>query len=134
MAVELPQRSAEILTFPPSRPVRNLFTFRDRLEVMQWQAADCTGARLAIHKRRDNDPPEVGEFASIYLAGQSWAVWCAARQGLQINVWRTCDGRDLGWWGTMREVLAMVTGWTVSPLPDPGAEPCRLKAATGRAD
>ena len=60
------------------------------------------------------DPPEVGEFASIYPANTCWAAWGAARQGRKIKVWRARDGRDSGRFETMGEVLAMVAGGTRS--------------------
>jgi hypothetical protein len=113
MSDDRPAHSAEIIAFTPfakalGAPDGNRFTTADRLDMMRWQAADQGGVRLAIHKRRDDDPPEVGEFASIYPANGRWAAWGAVRQGRKICVWRSHDGRDIGRFETMGEVLAAV--------------------------
>ena len=78
------------------------------------QARDAS-VRLAIHNRRHDDPPEVGEFASIYPADGSWAKWGAVRQGRAISVWRSRDGRDIGRFATMSEALEAVTGSALPP-------------------
>ena len=100
------QPNAEIIAFSDHA---NRFTTADRAALLSWEMQG-TGVRLAIHQRRDDDPPEVGEFASIYQGEARWAAWGAARQGRAIRVWRAGDGRDIGHFATMREALAAVTG------------------------
>ena len=103
MSSEQPFKTAKILPFrrPESR-----FTIADRMALARLEAR---GVRLAIHKRRDGDPPEVDEFASIYPADGRWASWGAVRQGRAIRVWRSRDGRDIGRFATMSEALDAVT-------------------------
>ncbi len=113
MSDDRPAHSAEIIAFSTAAAVLaaqpdNCFTTADRMAMMRWQASDRTGLRLAIHKRRSDDPPEVGEFASIYPANGRWAAWGAVRKGREICVWRSGDGQDIGRFATMGEVLAAV--------------------------
>ena len=108
MPADHPTKSAEIIQFPLPRAAANIFTARDRVELMEWEAKACGGIRLFIHKRYEGDPPEVGEFASIYPANARWAAWGAVRQGREISVWRARDGQDVGRFETMGEVLAML--------------------------
>jgi hypothetical protein len=113
MPDDRPANSADIIAFLPAAKAigalaANRFTTADRLDMMRWQAAHEGGVRLAIHNRREDDPPEVGEFASIYPTNGRWAAWGAARQGRKICVWRSRDGRDIGRFETMGEVLAVV--------------------------
>ncbi len=100
------QPDADIIAFSDHA---NRFTAADRAALLSWEA-NGQGIRLAIHRRRDDDPPEVGEFASIYQDDARWAAWGAARQGGAIRVWRARDGRDIGRFATMPEALAAVTG------------------------
>ncbi len=109
MAADHSIKTAEIIRFPLSRAASNTFTARDRLEVMDWETKAGDGIRLFIHKRHEGDPPEVGEYASIYQANGAWAAWGAVRQGGAISVWRARDGRDVGRFETMSEVLAMLS-------------------------
>lgn len=97
--------TAEIIAF---RRPDNRFTTADRMALANLEARDQS-VRLAIHKRRHDDPPEVGEFASIYAANGRWASWGAVRQGRAISVWRSRDGRDIGRFATMSEALEAVT-------------------------
>ena len=98
--------TATIIQFcrPQSR-----FTTADRIALARLEARNH-GMRLAIHNRRHDDPPEVGEFASIYADDARWATWGAVRQGQAISVWRSRDGRDIGRFATMSEALEAVTG------------------------
>ena len=105
MSDDLPVRTADIITF--RRPA-DRFTAADRMALARLEARDH-GVRLAIYKRRDDDPPEVGEFASIYPPNTRWAAWGAVRQGRAIRVWRSRDGRDIGRFDTMHEALEAVT-------------------------
>ncbi len=105
MTARLPARTAEIILL---RDYLNRFTAADRAALLGWEARR-EGMRLAIHRRRDDDAPEVGEFASIYQADARWAAWGAARQGRAIRVWRARDGRDIGRFATMGEALDAVT-------------------------
>ena len=100
--------SAKIIPFPKRPVAPHVFTARDRLDVMHWLAEDRGGIRLSIHKCAEGDPPDVGEYASIYPANAPWAAWGAVRQGASISVWRARDGKDLGRYDTMQEVLAML--------------------------
>ena len=104
-----PRASADIIQLVPRLDAANHFTTADRVELLRWQLREQGGVRLAIHKRRHDDPPEVGEFASIYPHDGAWAAWGAVRQGRAINVWRARDGRDIGRFDTMGEALAAVT-------------------------
>ena len=109
MSTDRADRSAEIIPFRPAASPLNRFTTADRMELLRWEARAQAGVRLAIHKRRHDDPPEVGEFASIYPPNAPWAAWGAVRQGHAINLWRAGDGRDIGRFATMGEALEAVT-------------------------
>ena len=109
MRVDRSDRSASIIPFPVRSGNDNRFTTADRMELLRWEAGGDTGVRLAIYNRRDDDPPEVGEFASIYPRNGAWAAWGAVRQGRAIRVWRARDGRDIGRFATMGEALAAVS-------------------------
>ena len=106
MPADSATRCADIIPFAAPASAANRFTTADRLEFLRWEARDQGGARLAIHKRRHDDPPEVGEFASIYPPNGRWAAWGAVRQGRAISVWRSRDGRDIGRFATRGEALA----------------------------
>ncbi len=103
MCTDQPLKTAEILAF---RKPEGRFTVADRMALARLEAR---GVRLAIHKRLEGDPPEVGEFASIYPPTGRWASWGAVRQGRAISVWRSRDGRDIGRFETMSEALDAVT-------------------------
>lgn len=105
------RRGAEIIAF---RRPDNRFTTADRMAFAHLQARDAS-LRLAIYNRRHDDPPEVGEFASIYPANGRWAKWGAVRQGRAISVWLARDGRDIGRFATMSEALEAVTGSAPPP-------------------
>lgn len=108
MSDDRPASTAEIFAF---RYPDNRFTTADRMALARLEARNHS-LRLAIHKRRHDDPPEIGEFASIYAADGRWATWGAVRQGRAISVWRARDGRDIGRFATMSEALEAVTGQT----------------------
>ena len=95
-------------TIIPFRRPENRFTTADRMALARMEARHH-GVRMAIHRRRHDDPPEVGEFASIYADDPRWATWGAVRQGHAISVWRSRDGRDIGRFATMNEALEAVT-------------------------
>ena len=103
-------QTADIIPFVAFVGARGHFTAADRIELLQWQAQEAHEMRLAIHRRVEGDPPEVGEFASIYPRNDRWAAWGAVRQGRDISIWRSRDGRDIGRFPTMTEALAAVTG------------------------
>ena len=109
MQTERARPTAEIIPFARPAALFNRFTTTDRIELLQWEAEIGGAARLAIHMRLQDDPPEVGEFASIYPANAPWAAWGAVREGRGINVWRARDGRDIGRFATMGEALRAVT-------------------------
>ena len=110
MQTDIAGKGADIIPFMPR--CGNRFTAADRMELLDWEARDPEGVRYAIYNRRHDDPPEVGEFASIYPANGRWAAWGAVRQGRAISVWRARDGRDIGRFATMSEALAAVTDST----------------------
>ena len=92
----------------PFRRPENRFTTADRMALARLEAHNH-GVRMAIHNRRHDDPPEIGEYASIYADDPLWATWGAVRQGQAISVWRSRDGRDIGRFATMSEALDAVT-------------------------
>jgi hypothetical protein len=96
---------AKVLAF--KRP-NDRFTVADRLALARLEAQNHK-VRLAIHSCRDEDPPGVDEFASIYPANGQWAKWGAVRRGRAISIWHAIDGRDIGHFATMREALEAVT-------------------------
>ena len=108
MSFDHRRKSADIIPFAARADATNRFTTADRMELLTWQAGERGGVRLAIYARRHDDPPEVGEFASIYPPDGCWAAWGAVRQGRAISVWRARDGRDIGHFATMGEALAAV--------------------------
>jgi hypothetical protein len=107
----LARRSAEIVPFVNKAYTANRFTAMDRIHALDWDMTNAApaGARLAIHARRDDDAPEVGEYLSIYRANERWAAWGAARQGPVITVWHGPSGSDLGHFPSMKDALAAVS-------------------------
>lgn len=108
MQTVLARRSAEIVPFVNPCPA-NRFTAIDRIHALNWNMTNAAGAWLAIHARRDDDAPEVGEYLGIYRANERWAVWGAARQGGVITVWHGPSGSDLGRFPSMKDALAAVS-------------------------
>lgn len=111
MQTVLARRSAEIVPFVNRQCAANRFTAIDRIHALDWDMTNAApaGARLAIHARRDDDAPEVGEYLGIYRANERWAVWGAARQGCMITVWHGPSGSDLGQFPSMKDALAAVS-------------------------
>jgi hypothetical protein len=106
----LPRESAKILRFPTRPRIENYLTLLDRTQALRWQADEATrhGVRLAIHQRQQDDPPEIGDFVSIYRLNEMWAAWGVARRGASLRLWRSATGADIGEFATMREALAVV--------------------------
>ncbi len=102
--------SATILRFPVQTRPANYLTLLDRTQALRWQAdeADRRGVRLAIYHRRQDDPPEIGDFVSIYRQNERFAAWGVARRGPSLRLWRSATGADIGEFATMREALAVV--------------------------
>jgi hypothetical protein len=107
---------ATVLRFPPKPRPENWLTLLDRAQALRWEADEAAtrGVRLAIHRRQEDDPPEVGDFVSIYRANEVWAAWGVARRGPSLRLWRSANGADIGEFATMQEALAAVSGTACS--------------------
>ncbi len=99
-----------VIAFPAGRSGGSRFTVQDRLEICRWSDAlrrsGCD--RLVIHERMPSDPPEVGDYLSIYRAGQVWARCGVARQRSRILAWCSLTGEDMGPFDTLRDALSAV--------------------------
>ena len=103
---------AIVLRFPTHlRRPENWLTLIDRAQALRWQADEAAnrGVRLAIYRRQQDDPPEIGDFVSIYRANEMWAAWGVARRGQLLRLWRSANGADIGEFATMQEALAAVS-------------------------
>ncbi len=102
--------TATLLHFPIRPRPANYLTVLDRTQALCWQAseADRRGVRLAIHRRQQDDPPEIGDFVSIYRTNEVFAAWGVARRGPSLRLWRSATGADIGEFATMREALAVI--------------------------
>lgn len=111
---------AEIIAFPTGRSAATRFTLEDRLEICRWAAAlrRCGSDRLVIHERLPSDPPELGDYLSIYRAGQVWACCGIARQRGRILAWCSATGQDTGPFATLREALQAMLPLDVAALPE----------------
>jgi hypothetical protein len=103
---------AVILRFPTQlRRAENWLTLVDRVQALRWQQDEAAnrGVRLAIYRRQQDDPPEIGDFVSIYRANEMWAAWGVARRGPSLRLWRSANGADIGEFASMQEALAAVS-------------------------
>ena len=105
MLAQPPAHTAEVVNFL-DRLAR--FTVADRATLVSWQAY-CQEFWMTIHRRLPDDPPEIGDFVSIYKGDDQWAFCGAARFGRFIQVWRARDGQDIGRFDTMSAALAAIT-------------------------
>jgi hypothetical protein len=115
--IALERQSAQILPFSLPRAEPNRLTMLDRIHALEWNITHAApaGARLAIHDRRGDDGPEVGDYIGIYRADDRWAVWGVARDGALITVWHGPSGSDLGSFSTMKDALAAVPASSIQP-------------------
>ncbi len=123
-------QGSKVLAFPAGRADGSRFTMHDRLEICRWSDAlrrrGCD--RLVIHERMPSDPPEVGDYLSIYRAGQVWARCGVARQRTRILAWCSLTGEDIGPFDTLREALGAVLAIEPAAVPVPDwAAPVRLR-------
>jgi hypothetical protein len=103
-------READIIPFPSPALRGNRLTIRDRIEVLAWveAARRCGYDRVVIRERHPEDDPHIGDFLSIYRAGECWATWGVARQGRALRVWRCATGADLGDFPNTEAALAAI--------------------------
>ena len=102
----------EVIAFPSHRTAVSRFTLQDRLEIVRCAAAlgSAGGDRLVIHDRLPTDPPEIGDWLSIYRPGEIWACCGIARQRGRILAWSSVTGEDVGPFATLREALQAMLG------------------------
>lgn len=99
-----------VLRRQPDHGIR--FTVSDRIEIARRAASlDGTGIeRLVIHERLPWDPPELGDFLSIYSNGKPWAGCCIARERGRLLVWCAVTGREKGPFENMAAALDTIMG------------------------
>ncbi len=87
-------------------------TVADRMEVARRTASLAgTGVdRLVIHERLPWDPPELGDFLSIYRDGKPWACCSIVRERGRLFAWCAISGREFGRFETMAAALASIVG------------------------
>lgn len=102
----------EVIAFPSHCTAVSRFTLQDRLEIVRHAAALGSAGRdrLVIHERLPIDPPDIGDWLSIYRPGESWACCGIARQRGRIVAWSSVTGEDLGPFATLREALQAMLG------------------------
>ena len=101
---------AIVIPFPTAEFRQNRLTIRDRIEVLAWtEGARGFGYdRVVIRERHPQDDPHIGDFLSIYRAGEPWAAWGVARHGASVRVWRSATGADLGEFRSIGEALGAI--------------------------
>lgn len=99
-----------VVPFVLRRPATQHLTARDRIEACRWdEAARLFGYdRLVIHERLSSDPPEVGNFLSIYRTGEPWATWGLARRDDEIFAWNCATGADIGVFESVNAALLAI--------------------------
>ena len=98
-----------IIPFPQRRQASGL-TYRDRIEVGNWQegARRYGYDRLVIHDRESFDPPDTESFLSIYRAGDAWSRWGLTRHGSTVSAWCSNTGTDLGPFTSVSDALMAI--------------------------
>ena len=99
-----------IIPFPNRPALSSRLTMYDRMEFLAWEgAARRRGyARFVVTARTPYDDPPIGDYLSIYRAGDPWASFGVARHGAVVRAWRCASGADLGEYETTAEALAAV--------------------------
>jgi hypothetical protein len=110
---------AVVIPFPTAEFRQHRLTTRDRISVLAWtEGAGRVGYdRVVIRERHPQDDPHIGDFLSIYRAGEPWAAWGVARHGASVRVWRSATGADLGEFRTIEEALGAILNATASAEP-----------------
>lgn len=109
------------------------FTMADRLELQELGGLvhELEFGRMVVHERVDGDPPDLGNYLSLYLPGRSLASWSLLRRADGIVAWHCGTGRDRGRFGSIREALLALP----RPRPRrgvPEAPPCAGAALRDR--
>jgi hypothetical protein len=101
---------AIVIPFPAIAFRQHRLTTRDRIAVLAWtEGARRFGYdRVVIRERHPQDDPHIGDFLSIYRAGEPWAAWGVARHGAWVRVWRSATGADLGEFRSIEEALGAI--------------------------
>jgi hypothetical protein len=108
---------AVIIPFPIRAPRSHRLTLRDRIAILAWdEAARLAGYdRVVIRERQPQDDPHIGDYLSVYRAGESWAAWGLARQGWTLRVWRCATGADIGDFPSIEAALAAIEAAPTDP-------------------
>ncbi|MBV9782862.1 MAG: hypothetical protein JO264_03500 [Acidisphaera sp.] len=104
------QSESIVIPFPRHLALSSRLTVRDRMDVLAWEdAARRRGyGRFVITARTPYDDPPIGDYLSIYRAGDPWASFGVARHGRVVRAWRCGSGADLGEYETTAQALAAV--------------------------
>jgi hypothetical protein len=122
-----PKVACLVLPFSPRPRTTAFLTPLDRMEIHRWRdhARGLGYDRMVIHDREPGDFSEMGNFLSLYRAGESWSRWVFARKGSVISVWCSLTGADLGEFRNLEAAFQAVLpapGGLRPSLPE-GAEP-----------
>jgi len=114
MGSSQPAVASNVIPFAPKPRAAAYLTPLDRMEIHRWRehASRLGYDRMVIHDREPGDFSEMGNFLSVYRAGESWSRWVFARNGSVVSVWCSLTGADMGEFPSLQ-----VAFQTVMPAP-----------------
>jgi hypothetical protein len=93
-----PEVTCKVIRFVPKPHAAAYLTPFDRMEIHRWRehARQFGYDRMIIHDREPGDFADMGNFLSLYRAGESWSRWVFARKASIVSVWCSLTGLDRG--------------------------------------
>lgn len=134
MAFDQPNVESVVLEFVAPPRVVSYLTPRDRMDVSQLrdQVRVSGYDRMVIHDVEPGETSGVGNFLSLYHAGEPWSRWCFARTGGSLIAWCALSGADIGRFGSLPEALKSVLPGLALPVPEPYQAVVHLRRPTRR--
>ena len=106
-----PARNAIVIPFPPpSRPVGNRLSVRDRIEALRWaDTAHRFGyTRVVLDTSAEQLEPELGDFLLAYRCNANWASWGVGCVDDGFMLWCPATGATVGQFATLRAALEKI--------------------------
>ncbi len=97
-------RTGVVVAFRPARAVADRFTWRDRINLLEW--AETAGALGICRVSLERPEAEMGDFALFYDATTEWARWAVARDGGGYLLWSPNSGETVGLFPSLAAALA----------------------------
>jgi len=110
MGISQPEVACSVIPFAAKPRAAAYLNAFDRMEINRWREhARLSGYdRMVIHEREPGDYAEMGNFLSLYRAGEAWSRWVFARKGHALSVWCSVTGVDLGEFPTLAAAFQAV--------------------------